>query len=241
MSEFQFRATGISDTGLKRSANEDSMLLRDRDGLWIVADGMGGHHAGAWASACVQQTFQNAILTRDFNANFAAIDAAVHAANSVIVKESERAGATMGSTVAILHCCGARFAVFWAGDSRVYLRRNAELYRMTTDHSEVQELVDAGLIGESDAFTHPRRSVLTRAVGASPILRLDAIVDRLEDGDIFLLCSDGLSGLVLDEEIGRLMDAPSPEAMTHDLVRLALERGGKDNVTVIAVACERTG
>jgi serine/threonine protein phosphatase PrpC len=128
----------------------------------------------------------------------------------------------------------------WVGDSRVYLRRNGELYRMTTDHSEVQEMVEAGLISDEQAAVHPRRSVLTRAVGASPVLRLDAIVDEVDSGDTFLLCSDGLSSLVSDIEIEQSMAGGSPADIAGELVRLALDHGGKDNVTVIAVACERT-
>jgi len=238
MTDFQFRTSGVTDTGRKRSANEDSMLLRDDANLWIVADGMGGHHAGAWASDRIRQSLAGLELTDDFDLNFSRIDAAVHEANEAIVAESNRVGAVMGSTVAILHCCGSKFAILWVGDSRVYLRRNGELYRLTTDHSEVQEMVEAGLISDEQAAVHPRRSVLTRAVGASPVLRLDAIVDEVDSGDAFLLCSDGLSGLVSDIEIEQSMAGTSPTEITGGLLRLALERGGKDNVTVISVICE---
>lgn len=237
---FQFRTSGLTDTGRKRSANEDSMLVRDDAHLWIVADGMGGHHAGAWASDRIRKSLAGLDLTDDFDLNFSRIDAAVHEANDAIVAESKRVGAVMGSTVAILHCCGGKFAILWVGDSRVYLRRNGELYRMTTDHSEVQEMVEAGLISDEQAAVHPRRSVLTRAVGASPVLRVDAIVDAVDSGDTFLLCSDGLSSLVSDIEIEQSMAGSSPADIAGELVRLALDHGGKDNVTVIAVACERT-
>ncbi|MDE2474023.1 MAG: serine/threonine-protein phosphatase, partial [Alphaproteobacteria bacterium] len=181
------------------------MLVRDDAHLWIVADGMGGHHAGAWASDRIRQSLAGLELTDDFGLNFSRIDAAVHEANEAIVAESKRVGSVMGSTVAILHCCGRKFAILWVGDSRVYLRRNGELYRMTTDHSEVQEMVEAGLISDEQAAVHPRRSVLTRAVGASPVLQLDAIVDEVDSGDTFLLCSDGLSSLVSDIEIEQSM------------------------------------
>ena len=144
----------------------------------------------------------------------------------------------MGSTIAVLHCCGGNFAILWAGDSRIYLQRDGALYRLTTDHSQVQEMIEAGLISEDEASTHPRRSVLTRAVGVAPALQLDAIVDQLEDGDTFLLCSDGLSTHLSDEEIGQIMDSRLPAEMAASLVRLALDRGGKDNVTVVAVACQ---
>ena len=237
MTGFQFQTAGLTDTGLKRSANEDSVLVRDDTKLWAVADGMGGHHGGEWASARITDALRKVQLTDDFDVNFSRIDAAVHEANDAIVAESRRAEAVMGSTVVILHCCGPKFAVLWAGDSRVYLRRNGGLYRMTTDHSEVQEMVEAGVISEDEAARHPRRSVLTRAVGVASTLRLDAVVDELAAGDTFLLCSDGLTGHVSDHEIEQFMDGMSPGETAGKLIRLALERGGKDNVTVIAVAC----
>src|SRR3954470_9991563 len=106
---FEFEAAGITDTGLKRRANEDSLLLRDSECLWAVADGMGGHRAGDWASAQIRDGLQNLELTRDFDRDLALIGNAVHAINARIFEESERAGAVMGSTVAILHCRGNRF------------------------------------------------------------------------------------------------------------------------------------
>jgi serine/threonine protein phosphatase PrpC len=238
MTAFEFEAVGITDPGLKRRANEDSLLLRDSECLWAVADGMGGHRAGDWASQQIRDGLQSLALTRDFDRDLALIGNAVHAINARIFEESEKAGAMMGSTVAILHCRGDRFAVFWAGDSRVYLHRGGELYRVTTDHSEVQELIAAGLIGEHDARTHPRRSVVTRAVGTSPELTLDVIADQIEAGDAFLLCSDGLTGAVTDEEIRDcLADHPSSQ-IADILLKLTLERGAPDNVTVAVVLCK---
>jgi serine/threonine protein phosphatase PrpC len=217
MTAFEFEAAGITDAGLKRRVNEDSLLLRDSECLWAVADGMGGHRAGDWASQQIRDGLQNLALTQDFDRDLALIGNAVHAINARIFEESEKAGAVMGSTVAILHCRGDRFAVFWAGDSRVYLHRGGELYRLTT---------------------HPRRSVVTRAVGTSPELTLDVIADQIEAGDAFLLCSDGLTGAVTDEEIRDcLADHPSSR-IADNLLKLTLERGAPDNVTVAAVLCK---
>ena len=238
MTAFRFEAAGVTDTGLKRQANEDSLLLRDSDSLWAVADGMGGHRGGAWASAQIRDALQDLGLTRDFDQNFARIGNAIHAVNAAIVGESEKVDAVMGSTVAILHCCGEKFAIFWAGDSRVYLRRGGELYRITTDHSEVQDMIAAGLIDEQESRKHPRRNVLTRAVGVSPKLTLDAIVDQLEAGDTFLLCSDGLSAIASDEEIGECLVSNPFSGTADTLLQLALSRGAPDNVTVVAVLCK---
>ena len=239
---FHFRADAVTDAGMKRDANEDSMMLREDASLWMVADGMGGHHAGGWASGQLREALEKLELTDDFDLNFSRIDSAVHAANAVILAQSEKSGTVSGSTVAILHCCGPRFAILWAGDSRVYLHRQGELYRMTTDHSEVQEMVEAGLITDEQAARHPRRNILTRAVGVDPKLKLDAIVDQLEANDKFLLCSDGLSTVVSDEEIRDGLEADSPEETTaQKLLRLTLSRGAPDNVTVIAIGCNPEG
>ncbi|HEX3484906.1 MAG TPA: protein phosphatase 2C domain-containing protein [Micropepsaceae bacterium] len=238
MTGFQFEAAGITDVGLKRRANEDSLLLRDSECLWVVADGMGGHRAGDWASGQIRDGLQNLALTGDFDRDLALIGNAVHAINARIFEESQKAGAMMGSTVVVLHCCGDRFAVFWAGDSRVYLRRGGELYRITTDHSEVQELVAAGLIGEEEARLHPRRNIITRAVGTAPELTLDVIADRLEAGDIFLLCSDGLTSVASDEEIGECLDVTPFPDITGVLLKFTLARGAPDNVTVAAILCK---
>ncbi|HEY4264848.1 MAG TPA: protein phosphatase 2C domain-containing protein [Micropepsaceae bacterium] len=238
MTALFFEAAGTTDVGLKRGANEDSLLLRDSACLWVVADGMGGHHAGDWASQKIRDGLQNLTLTGDFDRDIALIGNAVHAINTVIFEDSEKLGAMMGSTVAVLHCRGPRFAVFWAGDSRVYLHRGGELYRITTDHSEVQEMIAAGLIGEDEAMNHPRRNIVTRAVGVSPELTLDGIADRIEAGDVFLLCSDGLTGVVTDVEIGECLEAnPFPESV-EALLKLTFDRGAPDNVTVAVVLCK---
>ena len=144
----------------------------------------------------------------------------------------------MGSTVVALLVQDRRFAVLWAGDSRIYLRRDRSLHQLTRDHTQVQDMVDAGLLSPEEAKEHPMKHVLARAVGVQPRLELDAIVDEADVGDMFLLCSDGLTGQVSDDEIVTTMNGRQPQAVCAALVELCLERGAPDNVTTVAVACE---
>jgi serine/threonine protein phosphatase PrpC len=180
-------------------------------------------------------------LTDDFDANFRSIEEAVHAANAVIAEAGEEARAPMGTTVAILHCVGTRFAIFWAGDSRVYLQRGGRLCQMTTDHTHVQDLVDNGVITPEEAQVHPNKHILSRAVGAERRLVLDAIVDEIEPNDIFLICSDGLHGVVSDSEIAELVSNHPPEEAVKDLLNLVLARDAPDNVTIVAISYEPVG
>jgi serine/threonine protein phosphatase PrpC len=235
------RAAGVTDVGLRRAANEDALLLRDDVGLWTVADGMGGHRGGQWASGQVKAALESLPLTNDFDANFRRIEQAVHAANATIAEAGEEAHSPMGTTVAILHCMGSRFAIFWAGDSRVYLQRGGQLCQMTTDHTHVQDLVDQGVITPEEAQVHPNKHILARAVGAERHLVLDAIVDQIEPNDTFLICSDGLHGVVSDTEIGERISRYEPDEAVKDLLSLVLERGAPDNVTIVAVAYEPVG
>jgi serine/threonine protein phosphatase PrpC len=144
----------------------------------------------------------------------------------------------MGTTVAILHVYGENFAAFWAGDSRVYLLREQQLFRLTKDHSQVQELVDAGVLDSAGADRHPARNVLTRAVGTTPDLSLDAVVDKIEADDLFLLCSDGLTTVVNDHEIAAALSLPRLESAIQKLATMTMQRGAPDNFSIICVACE---
>jgi serine/threonine protein phosphatase PrpC len=238
MIEFCSHAAGVTNVGLVRRANEDSILLRDDASLWTVADGMGGHHGGKWASEQVRDALDRVVLTGDFDTNLQRIEEAVRAANAAIASEGENTGAQMGTTVVILHVLGSQFAIFWAGDSRVYLCRQGEVYLLTTDHTQVQDMVDCGLITVEEARRHPDKHILSRAVGAVPEIELDLIVDTIEPHDMFLLCSDGLTAVVSDPEIGERIKGASPKAATDDLLELVLSRGAPDNVSLIAVACE---
>jgi serine/threonine protein phosphatase PrpC len=234
----RLRAASRSDVGRVRSANEDSFIERPDMGLWVVADGMGGHANGRWASGTIVDAIAPLTPSGDFDADIRRVADAVHAANATIHSRALTDGASMGSTVAALLLQEGYFSVLWVGDSRVYLCRKGVLHQLSRDHTQVQEMVESGLLTPEEARTHPMSHVLARAVGVEPSLEIDVIVDEAEVGDSFLLCSDGLTARVSNEEIAAAMAGAQPQATASSLVELCLERGAPDNVTAVAVACE---
>lgn len=221
--------------GRVRTRNEDSYYARPEQGFWAVADGMGGHENGDWASAVLIEKLGEVPLPDSFEGACQAIAGQMFAANETIYAEAVKRGKQMGSTIVALFVTGRRFAVLWVGDSRCYLLRAGELIALTRDHSQVQEMVDRGLLKPEDAAGHPMGHVLARAVGVQPTLEVDAIEDEVQPGDIFLLCSDGLHGYVGEDDIQRVLAKASPSDTTQGLVDLTLARGAPDNVTVIAI------
>ncbi|MGR4863294.1 PP2C family protein-serine/threonine phosphatase [Caulobacter sp. LARHSG274] len=236
---FRIRSASATHTGGVRKVNEDSLLEREAAGVWSVADGMGGHQNGQWASQTVVAALAALELDgADIASDVAAIGAAVQAANATIFNTAQEAGVQMGSTVAILRLAGDRFACAWAGDSRAYLMRDGALHRLTVDHTQVQEMVDRGLLSPEEAVRHPMGHILARAVGVQAEVTLDAVSDQVRPRDVFLLCSDGLTGVVSDPEIAERLSQSPVDAACRRLVELVLSRGAPDNVTVVAVACE---
>lgn len=237
MTAYRTRSIGMTDKGLVRARNEDSILVLDDARMWAVADGMGGHERGDWASSQVTACLRG-FAPGDFNRNLDQIGALVQRANGDIVQAAGKAGAQMGTTVAILHVCGENFAAFWVGDSRVYLMRDHQLFRLTKDHTQVQELVDAGALDAAGAEHHPAKNVLSRAVGTTPDLSLDAVADKIQPDDVFLLCSDGVSGVLNDSEITAALSLPRLETAVDTLAASTRKRGAPDNFSIICVACE---
>jgi protein phosphatase len=226
-------SAGQSQTGHVRSHNEDSYLMRGP--LFLVADGMGGAAAGEIASTMCTEAFAEINLIRLRGAD--ALRSAVSSANASIYERAqanpELAG--MGTTViAALVDDNAGVTFAHVGDSRAYLLREGVLRRLSEDHSVVAELVAAGHLTEEEAVSHPQRSVITRVLGAEPNVQVDTFTIDGADGDVLLLCSDGLTGMVGDDRIAELLSADEPaEAITRSLVRAALEGGGEDNITAI--------
>jgi serine/threonine-protein phosphatase Stp1 len=233
----RLEASGLSHEGLVRVANEDSMLQRDDLGLWVVADGMGGHEGGRFASTTVVAALSALDPATTGDAMLDAASRAVHSANQTIF-EAGSAGHRMGTTVAALVVHEEQFTCFWAGDSRVYLLRDSRLFRLTRDHTQVQDMVEAGLLSPEEAATHPMSHVLSRAVGVEADLQLEAVRDVVRPRDVFLLCSDGLYGVVSDAEIADHLARYDPASACRLLVDQVLARGAPDNVTVIAVVCQ---
>ncbi|CAN7248254.1 CPBP family glutamic-type intramembrane protease [Phenylobacterium sp. LjRoot225] len=226
--------------GKVREVNEDSVLARPREGLWAVADGMGGHANGQWASQTVVAALEQASGDGDEETRARAASDALHAANSRIWAQAQTVGRPMGSTVAALLLHGPRFVVLWAGDSRCYLLRDGVIRQLTTDHSHVQHLVATGRLAPQEAATHPMAHVLSRAVGAQAQLDLEMVADEARAGDAFLLCSDGLTRVVGDPEIAAMMKGKLPAVAAEQMVAVCLERGAPDNVSVVIVHCEAT-
>lgn len=227
-----FLSVARTHVGCRRKLNEDAVLAGPGDRrLWAVADGMGGHDAGEVASAMVVEAL--ARCEADARAAMAALDAV----NARLV-ELGRSGAetrTIGSTVVGLVAGFDNFTCFWAGDSRAYRLRGGQLVRLTRDHSLVQDLIDAGMIGEEEAESHPNANVITRAVGVADQLKVDSVRGELRPGDTFLLASDGLTRLVSDAELGAELSESDLDAAADRLLGLTLEREAPDNVSLILV------
>lgn len=230
----------LTHEGRVRTNNEDMFCVRADDGLFLVADGMGGHENGEWASAAIADAFRDVVLPDGFDAASQAVAGALHSANASIFAEAQSRGLQMGSTAVALLVRDGRFAVLWVGDSRAYLLRGGELIRISHDHTQVQEMIDRGLLSPADAEGHPMSHVLARAMGVRDVVEVDVIADEVESGDVFLLCSDGLMARVEDAEIAGMLAEPDAKVRAQRLVSLTLDRGAPDNVTVITVNVPQT-
>ena len=234
--------TGVSShVGRVRRRNEDDYLAQPDVGVWAVADGMGGHSGGQVASATVIHALRSIGSPASAPDLLARFEDRVNLANQRLQSARRaRGGELMGSTVAALLAHERYFACLWSGDSRIYRIRAGAIEQLSRDHTEVQELLDQGVLTQQDARTWARQNVITRAIGVEDDPELELHRGMLEPDDSFVICSDGLTGHVEDSEILALVPGRKPQDACDALVALALERGGTDNVTVIVVGC-RTG
>jgi protein phosphatase len=229
-------SSAATDVGKVRTLNEDAFLDRTDIGLWAVADGMGGHDAGDLASRLVVESLAAVCRPENLGASVEELRYRLVDVNQSLRLEAARRGeAVIGSTVAALVVLGRHAVAVWAGDSRVYLARGGSLYRLTRDHSQVEELISSGSLTPAQAENHPATNVITRAVGGADDLTLDAQIQEIMDGDICLLCTDGLTKEVKEQEIAEILAQGDPSFAAQSLVDLACQRGGRDNVTIIAV------
>ena len=231
-------SVACSHVGLVRKHNEDSFLDRSDIGLWVVADGMGGMTAGDVASRAIVASLNEIAEGLDGAALLHEVRTRLNEVNAALRTLATRRGASVviGSTVVGLIISSGHFACIWAGDSRIYRYRAGELDRLTRDHSLVQDMVDSGLLNPADAEAHPNASVIQRAVGVADELQLDGVHARVEPGDLFLLCSDGLTRMVSDEELESELGRGPIDVVSEALLALVLQRGAKDNVTIVLVA-----
>jgi len=225
----------ISDVGKKRKHNEDSYLDRSEDGLWVVADGMGGHASGDLASQTIVDTLARGPVADDLDSFVTTVEERILAAHRQLLEIASSRMQTMGSTVVALLARGRHAAVLWAGDSRLYRLREGQLQQITRDHSHVNMLLDSGLITEDEMQDHPASNLVTRAVGANEDLCLDADIWELQPGDRYLLCSDGLDKHLDDAEIAAILGRGTVKEAARELIDQTLERGALDNVTVSLV------
>jgi len=218
-------------TGLVRPANEDSLLIAHN--LYGVADGMGGHNAGETASRVAVQVIRNLLQGKAPEAN--ALRVGLEAANRRIFDMQRRDPALsgMGTTVTLLWESKTEMLIAHVGDSRAYLYRDGALVCQTQDHSVVGELVRNKAITPEMAKNHPYRSVITRALGTDPLVEPDVVHVSKQAGDRWLVCSDGLTNMVEDEQIADTLSTLDGEAAADRLLNLALENGGRDNVSFI--------
>jgi PPM family protein phosphatase len=246
-------AAGLSDVGRKRKGNEDSYHIDIERGLFIVADGMGGHVAGEVASRLAVDTIQEFMRVSDtdseitwpfeFDENLSEggnrIQAAIQLANREIGRhmQSQEEHRGMGTTVVTAVVLDESCYIGHVGDSRAYLIRDGEIRQLTRDHTFVNDQVEKGFMSKAEAERHPARNILTRAVGSAEDLVVDLSETRLKPGDYVLLCSDGLSSMVEDLEILRVVTETNGnlEAACAGLVNLANEHGGWDNVTAVLI------
>jgi len=230
-----------TDTGKIRLDNEDAFWFGgEKDWyLALVADGMGGHQAGHIASQLATGIIRSHVKARLKNKAAAAgvLQEAVQNANSEIFvhAQNDRGLSGMGTTVTALFLHGGIAEIAHVGDSRAYLFRQKKLRQLTNDHSLVQELVDAGSISPAQARRHPQRHLLTRVLGTSASISVDKICSRIQPGDLFLLCTDGLTGELTDDKIETVLRSYRPATAVEQLVRQALRMGGHDNITALLV------
>lgn len=246
------KAYGLTDVGRQRQHNEDSFLVADEAKLFLVADGMGGHAAGEIASRIAVDSISEFIVhtkeddgtwphaydeqyTRTTNRLMAALRMANTRVLEAMRKDAKLRG--MGTTVVACMADHGKISVAHVGDSRAYMIRNGKISRITNDHSWVFEQVQAGMLTEAEAEKHPLRNVITRALGGALSVNPEASEIDCRPGDLYLLCSDGLTGMVPEDQILELVTANADdlEKACRQLIDVANEHGGLDNVTAILV------
>lgn len=249
----RIRSCGITDVGLKRGHNEDNYLINEELNLFVVADGMGGHAGGEYASAIAVNTVEEIVTSMEVNGEFSNIEDPVELTRHKLTHAIRLAGRRifekareqpeyhgMGTTAVVLLIDGGNAFIAHVGDSRLYLVRDGRIEQITEDHSLIAEKIRHGLITREEAKNHRMRNVITRSLGYQEDVEVDLQVHAVRRGDVFLLCSDGLSGHVADEELQDHVVRLGPQAVARRLIGLACERGGEDNITAIIAVVEES-
>jgi len=226
---------GVSVVGNKRKHNEDAMLDCPAQGLWVVADGMGGHQSGDLASRLLVDSLSAMAPAETLDGQIDVVMARLQKINDDLRRFASglQQGGIIGTTVVVLLARAAECAAIWAGDSRLYQLRGSQFRQLTRDHTLIDELMDSGLMTREVAEQQVGANVITRAVGGQQDLLLDVVRFRAEAGDRFLLCSDGLDKELSEAEIASLMAVGDCQEATDNLINQALARSGRDNITVV--------
>ncbi|MCP4286270.1 MAG: serine/threonine-protein phosphatase [Gammaproteobacteria bacterium] len=236
---FQIHSHGVTDTGHVRTKNEDSILVHDDENVWIVADGMGGHHAGDFASQTITNNLSLFKQHASLDDSILLLEENLLNSNSIIRKKSFKLGrnATIGSTVVCVYVWKNFLFTFWAGDSRLYRFRDSTLERLTEDHSYVEELVRMGKIEAKDAEDHPAANVVLKAIGIDDNLRMDFDYFEMQAGDIYIICSDGLYKDLDEERLTPIIESnlDNVTELSEALLTSSLDAGGTDNTSIIAM------
>lgn len=233
-----WRSAARTDTGKVRARNEDAFLNVPEKGLWVVADGMGGHHNGALASRLIVEHLAE-LPEGSLPERLIALRHCLHALNRRLGHDltvtADQPDPVIGSTVVALLIDDARAACVWAGDSRCYLWRGGRLYQLSRDHSLMQQLIDEQALSPQQAARHPAAHALTRAIGAGEQLVLDILEFDVHPGDTLLLCSDGLYQSLTPDSLGAALDAPSPSLALQRLFDAVLEGPARDNLSAVVI------
>jgi protein phosphatase len=236
--ELQLRWTSAArtDVGLVRSNNEDAVLERPERRIWAVADGMGGHAFGEVASRMTVDALDALPPAASLQQAVAQARDCLQAVNgALLAAASERQVPVIGTTLVLLLAWERAAACVWVGDSRIYLCRGGGLHQLTRDHNQFEELRAAGQLSAAEALALPGASMITRALGAGPTLQLDVAELQVSDGDLFLLCSDGLSNAVGPGTMFEALGCGDCSRAAELLVEAALAAGGRDNISVVVV------
>lgn len=233
-----------SDRGMVRASNEDSYIANGKSGIFLVADGMGGHAAGEIASQITASTVEKILAEGAPGSDMEdLLKFAVEKANTNVYEtqklKPECRG--MGSTLTVLAVSNSHYYVAQVGDSRAYLMRDGMLSQLTQDHSLVWPLFKSGIISKDDISRHPQKNLITRSIGTQPQVEVDSQAAKLLEGDVFLLCSDGLTDVLTDGEISDLLTSRNrtPQELSSLLVDAANAGGGPDNITAIVISISR--
>jgi PPM family protein phosphatase len=235
----RYQSWGISDKGLKREGNQDSFLIEDRIGVFIVADGVGGHFGGEVASALAVETVREVVShpkASEFQPRDVLVQAYEEASHRIFDRASQESKLSgMGTTMVMSYVRGTKIYIANVGDSRCYLYRKPYLWQLTEDHSLINEQIRLGVMTEEQAKQTIAKNVITRSVGFERDVFPDLIEREVSTGDTFIFCSDGLSGMVDDPEMCNIMNTNSIEKACPALIQRALDNGGDDNVTVLVL------